>query len=67
MLPNNICILLKINFHANYALCGYFIPLIPVFCKFVEPNRFSTLKKLKKKKKKAAAAAASSVYDSTHA
>jgi hypothetical protein len=35
---------LKINFHANYALCGYLIPLLLLFCKFVQPNRFSTLK-----------------------
>lgn len=41
MLPNNVCILLRINFHANYALCGYFTTLLLVFCKFEDPNRFS--------------------------
>jgi len=43
MLPNNVCILLKIHFHANYALCGYCILWLLLFCKFVEPNSFSTL------------------------
>jgi hypothetical protein len=36
MLPNSVCILLKINVHAFYVLCGYCVFLLLVVHKLLE-------------------------------
>ena len=36
-------VLLKVNFNAFYALCRYFIFILPVFYKFVQASRYFTL------------------------
>jgi hypothetical protein len=38
------CIIIKINVHAFYALCGYFILLLLALHKFVKPNGRFTIK-----------------------
>jgi hypothetical protein len=43
-LTKHVCSLLKISFHACYAVCCYFIFLNPVVYNFLVPNRHFTLK-----------------------
>ena len=38
------CVLLRVNFHVFCVLCGYFIVLLLVFCKLLQPATCFTLK-----------------------
>lgn len=44
MLPKSISILLKIDLHDLQPFWGYFIRSLPIYHKFLEPNRCYTIK-----------------------